>query len=167
MFGRENSVGNSNYRAGRKRSLRLESLADRQLMAADVVLGSFPVVQQSAVAYVNTTNNASDQSNATIDNFGKIRIDGTEVADRASVSVDNRGTSSTADDQLVVRVRTLGQTSENRFLRSAVTRIEFLGRGGNDKFYNYTSVRSDAYGGAGHDFLMGGSNIDYLYGNGG
>jgi Ca2+-binding RTX toxin-like protein len=45
--------------------------------------------------------------------------------------------------------------------------IVFYGQGGNDIFYNLTSLRSTAYGGLGDDILIGSSNADHLHGNDG
>jgi Ca2+-binding RTX toxin-like protein len=103
---------------------------------------------------------------------GTIRIDGTPVDDTAIVSIDNRGTATTLDDQVVVTL-TGGWTQTNRYnLYNAdgtphVTYINFLGHEGNDSFTNNTWINCSAGGGPGNDTLTGGSGDDHLFGNDG
>jgi Ca2+-binding RTX toxin-like protein len=48
-----------------------------------------------------------------------------------------------------------------------VTKIVFKGLKGHDQFTNYTTIRSDAFGGDGNDTLTGGSGNDLLQGENG
>ena len=50
------------------------------------------------------------------------------------------------------------------FSSSAVRRVRFLGRAGDDQFTNHTSIPTVAYGNQGNDKLTGGSGADRLYG---
>lgn len=54
--------------------------------------------------------------------------------------------------------------SAQYFDASLITRIDFLGYGGDDHFENQTSLPSHAFGHAGNDYLSGGSGIDRLVG---
>ena len=53
------------------------------------------------------------------------------------------------------------------FVASGVSRIFFVGLGGDDLFRNRSTVNSSAFGGAGSDQLLGGSGNDRLVGNSG
>jgi Ca2+-binding RTX toxin-like protein len=107
---------------------------------------------------------------------GVVNIYGEESDDRVTVSLDARGTSSTADDQVVVVFFHLGHSQIERYNRSQVTKLIFQGEEGTDVFLNNTSISAEAdggtgndvlRGGAGNDTLEGGAGIDKLYGNDG
>ena len=53
------------------------------------------------------------------------------------------------------------------FVASEISRIFFVGLGGDDLFHNRSTVSSTAFGGAGSDRLLGGSGNDRLIGNSG
>ena len=53
------------------------------------------------------------------------------------------------------------------FNRTSVSAVAFYGKGGNDEFYNNTSVRTYAWGDAGNDILVANSGWDKLYGGSG
>ena len=85
---------------------------------------------------------------------GEVLIGGTEQADRAVVS--QAGSTVTVTQE--------GFTTRT-FNQSEVQRVRFVGLGGDDYFENQTAIRSFAYGQAGNDRLIGGSNDDHLIGN--
>lgn len=85
-----------------------------------------------------------------------IMVGGTERAD--SVTVVQR------NETLTVSQSGFGS---RQFLASEVSRISFVGLGGDDLFHNRSSVNSSAYGGKGNDQLIGGSGNDRLIGNSG
>jgi hypothetical protein len=118
-------------------------------------------------------------------------IEGTEMADRVSVSVNTRGTSSVSDDQVVVRAMTGAETITKSFalykmqtiivpplpgvyskptVRTVpvltITGLTFRARGGNDYLENSSFLATTAYGGRGNDNFFGGSGADRLYGEG-
>jgi Ca2+-binding RTX toxin-like protein len=58
-------------------------------------------------------------------------------------------------------------TQTREYAASAVSRIEFLGGDGNDRFVNHTSKNSTAHGQRGNDVLIGGSGMGILAGQDG
>lgn len=50
------------------------------------------------------------------------------------------------------------------FTSSSVQQIKYVGKGGDDRFVNQTSIAASIYGGAGNDTLIGGSGNDYVEG---
>lgn len=92
------------------------------------------------------------------------------VAFNPSTSVLSITGDSSADSAYVMnyagnQVQVTGTGSSARYFNaSPITRIEFLGYGGNDRFENQTGIVSHAYGHAGNDYLSGGSGIDILVG---
>jgi hypothetical protein len=132
------------------RRLGLEGLEDRRMMA----VGSVTLNQTSGVLTILGSN---------------------AYADTVNVSIDGGHLLSPDDDQVVVRLQNTGPELVQKFAVgalafgvspkvSAVTKIVFQGYGGNDWFDNLTSIKSDAYGGAGLDTLLGGSNVDQFWG---
>ncbi len=84
---------------------------------------------------------------------GALMINGTNQADTVEVRMEN--------SQMVVL-----DNSEVKW-RGAPKLIFFMGRDGDDVFRNNTDKASFAYGHAGNDTLVGGSNIDRLVGGSG
>jgi Ca2+-binding RTX toxin-like protein len=100
-------------------------------------------------------------------------IEGTGGRDTATCWVDNRGTSSTIDDRLMVRliIPASGPSGALQMTRSfylrETTGVVFAGFGGDDTFFNGTAVSCWGFGGEGKDTLTGGSGIDFFAGEGG
>jgi hypothetical protein len=130
------------HRNLRNRTLQLEGLENRALMAADITLD-----QGSGVLYIEGTDTTRDT---------------------ALIRIDTQGTASLADDHVLVSLSSKADHSIGRLLgdysRDSVKSIVFNGYGGSDKFTNNTPIPSQADGGAGADILLGGSGKDQLYG---
>jgi Ca2+-binding RTX toxin-like protein len=88
---------------------------------------------------------------------GVVTIHGQESIDQASVNAAAPGTISVS----------LNGTEYEQFASATVTRVDFLGRGGNDQFANRTSTPCRAYGEEGDDALTGGSGGNILSGGAG
>lgn len=74
-----------------------------------------------------------------------------------SVAVENNGS--------FVRIRDLGSGSSWNFNSSLVSRVDFVGGAGNDRFVNYiSSLSTRAWGLGGNDYLEGYNAVDYLIG---
>lgn len=93
------------------------------------------------------------------DSNGSLAIHGSSSDDKVWVR--------TLEDDVTVTVLSQGKTISQSFNASAVTKITFNGRYGDDSFVNDTSIPSDARGGAGNDELSGGSGDDRLLGGSG
>ncbi len=122
--------------------IKFELLEDRKFMAADVV-------------FDNST--------------GTLYLEGSDASrDSAIVRIDNKGTLSQADDQVVYSLKWTAGISAGEFFgsynRAAVKSIVFNGYADNDKFNNLTSIPSAADGGAGNDILLGGFGNDVIFG---
>ena len=98
---------------------------------------------------------------------GTLHVLGTAGDDRAAVVRDNRGTATTVDDLLHVRLAHAGHGHSATFLASRVKLIVFKGYAGNDTFQNATNISSIQDGGAGNDTLVGGSAADRIFGRDG
>lgn len=175
----------------RRRSIAIESLGARELMAADMgpVL-ELPLVKntESVAAHIDTTSmstisnetnaktsasNSSSATNATALTYisnGYLYIVGTDEADgRDNVSVRSSGTQGI---EVVVQKwndnRELLGSYRDSFSRSRIPNgIRFYGYAGKDTFLNNTDLPSFASGGEGDDVLYGGSVYDSLYGDNG
>jgi len=90
---------------------------------------------------------------------GVLNINGTNQNDFAEVSHEGA--------EIVVHVGTEDQQRELRFDQSAVRVIQFRGHDGDDTFINHTALPSRAWGGRGHDTLIGGDGADRLLGGAG
>ena len=137
----------SNHRGNRRRTLRPEVLQQRQLMAADLL--NFEVDAQSGVMH----------------------IQGTDQADVVEVFVQDHGTADPLDDLVSIKATNANgiQRTSGSFQYSAdgtlrIKSLKFEGFGGDDKFTNRTTYRSEAFGGDGDDFMIGGSNVDRFFG---
>lgn len=97
-------------------------------------------------------------------------IDGSAGADVATVTADNRGTTSKYDDLLVATLTGVPTASfpqwtwVNGAWQKAITSLRFTGYAGNDVFTNKTSFPVNASGGDGDDTLTGGGGADTLSG---
>lgn len=86
------------------------------------------------------------------------------------INSDNDGDRVVASEYngfLTVTVGTGDDASRSVYGASRVDRIRFNGNGGNDWFQNNTSKPSQAFGGDGHDWLIGGSAADEFFGGDG
>ncbi|NUQ61379.1 MAG: hypothetical protein HUU20_02755 [Pirellulales bacterium] len=84
---------------------------------------------------------------------GVLKIEGTEADDQARVYE--------VGEEIVVEID--GQTAY-REQAGKIEQIVFIGRDGNDTFFNNTVIASRALGGKGNDWLLGGLGDDELYG---
>lgn len=90
---------------------------------------------------------------------------GTQVISIIADGADDQVTiAPLAGSQIQVQVAGSGQWD---FSTVFVSRVDFWGGGGNDRFENLTMVASRAFGQAGNDWLSGGSGIDVLNGGNG
>jgi Ca2+-binding RTX toxin-like protein len=113
---------------------------------------------------------------------GVVTIDGTAGDDLARVTYDDRGTPlNIRDDRLIVSLSRGGVVDDAaefdlwraewglngvRYVPN-VTRIDFRGNVGDDRFENGSAIESSAVGGPGTDSLFGGPGRDTLQGGGG
>ena len=139
---KSNKNKNRNARTNTQRHLRIESLENRQLMAAEIMLD-----QGSGILYIEGTD---------------------ATRDVASIRIYDKGTASVADDRVLVSLFSKTDQGTGRltgnFRLSAVNSIVFNGYADNDRFTNDTSIPSEADGGAGFDILLGGYGNDSIYG---
>lgn len=91
----------------------------------------------------------------TVNGYATVVIDGSNAHDVSEVQ--NLGSS----------IRVTLNDQQQIFATSAVERIRFLGRNGNDSFTNYTQISSSAYGHAGNDILRGGNGNNWIQGGAG
>ncbi|HEY6564098.1 MAG TPA: hypothetical protein VIY86_06350, partial [Pirellulaceae bacterium] len=165
MFRFSTSVNRQKPRRTRRGALGLgmENMEDRCLMAVGAIL------------FNNST--------------GVVTIDGADTyADIANVTIDTRNTLAITDDLVHVELRNTGTPLIRDFNLASyrqnplviafapdlsifnypgVTEVRFHGYGGNDTVDNKSSVRLRAYGGAGHDTILGGSAADIFLGGAG
>src|SRR5262245_1846620 len=107
---------------------------------------------------------------------GVIRIEGSNVADVATASLDIGSIFTMDDDQIVVSLTSNGQTQTARFDRywaspfghmDRVSRVAFYGLDGDDRFTSTSAVPTTAYGFDGNATLAGGHGDDALFGGSG
>jgi hypothetical protein len=104
----------------------------------------------------------------TLDSTGTIVVLGSDSTnDTVTISIDNRGTASTADDMVKVTLSNINIPQIAEFALKSVKSINVRTFGGNDYIDNQTSIIMYADGGAGNDTLLGGSGSDTLYGGAG
>jgi Ca2+-binding RTX toxin-like protein len=99
----------------------------------------------------------------------ELRITCSTGDDVVKVSIDDKGTSSIADD-MVVATRTSSIASQNLTRSIPLTSVRSIRvslSNGNNSFENDTSLRSIVTGGTGNDTMIGGSGNDSFYGYGG
>ncbi len=88
----------------------------------------------------------------TVNGFATVVINGSNGDDFSEVHHLNGGLQVTLNDL------------QQLFATSAVERIRFLGRDGDDSFTNYTEISSTGYGHAGNDDLRGGNGHNWFQG---
>ncbi len=107
---------------------------------------------------------------------GTVNIYGTDGDDKVQISQSTIQVDINTPPMVITHV-TLGQyemvdgertfvVTDSQQLFQHVNQVNFWGYGGNDEFYNGTSVPSTAHGGAGDDLLIGGNGDDTLNGDG-
>jgi hypothetical protein len=129
--------------------------ANAQLTPA--LIGKIPPVQAQMA-----------QGSITLDSTGTINVLGSDTLDdTVTISIDNRGTSSTADDMVKVTLANVFFPQTVEFSVASVKGINVKTFGGNDYVDNQTSIPMYADGGAGNDTLLGGSGCDTLFGGSG
>ncbi len=147
------------------RRLRFERLEDRRLksvtpVGVGVVLGTTaPKAPPPLPVAVGSI---------TLDSTGTINVQGTDAtADTVTITIDNRGTASTADDMVKVSLSNINLPQVVEFSVGKVKGLNVKTFGGNDFVNNQTSIVMYADGGAGNDVLLGGSGGDTLFGGSG
>ena len=108
---------------------------------------------------------------------GRIIADGSPtLPQRFAITLDNRGTASTADDLITVSIFNIGLPVQFQAQASIVKQVDITGGSGDDYIDNQTAVSTNVHagdgkntilGGNGDDFLMGGNGNDYIDGRGG
>jgi Ca2+-binding RTX toxin-like protein len=104
-------------------------------------------------------------------NNGVITVQGTSYLDQLEVTLNTKGTATTADDKVEVRLT----TPESAFIKnhyrsfgaSQLKKVVFYGRQGSDTFLNSSKADSWVLGGDGNDLLVGGDGNDFLLGQAG
>jgi Ca2+-binding RTX toxin-like protein len=138
----------SSRRRPARRALHVEGLETRELMTAGITLGS------DGIIHVEGHDDANQGETVTVRTL-------------------NNNTLSQFDDKVEVRM-TYGRKvivesfdlwkSNGRGHTPAVTRVDYNGLAGNDRFTNASSIAATADGGAGDDVLKGGSGNEVLIG---
>lgn len=139
------------------RPVYVESLEDRRVLATTSLfpIERTPTKEPAAVGGI-TLNSTSHI----------VTVLGSDAHnDNILISLNTRGTSTTADDLVSIRLRNVGSTTA-QFSVSAVERIYARVYGGDDTINNQSPVKLTAYGDAGNDLLLGGSGNDSLLGGG-
>ena len=128
-------------------SAAVESLEQRQLMAADAVLvGNLLEV---------TGTDAADS----------ILVENTFVSQPISTHTGQTGF--ILIPKVHARISNATQTIDRYFVPSSVSAISVSALGGNDTVANNTGLGMSAFGGAGSDSMTGGSAVDSMYGEAG
>jgi hypothetical protein len=139
-------------------------------MVASAVIGSTGTSAASAITAVNPVKVIGPIAKGTawLDTSGTVYVQGTDSTnDTVIISIDTRGTSSTADDMVKVVLSNSGFPVTYEFALASVKQLNVQTYGGDDYVDNQTSIPMFADGGAGNDVLLGGSGADILYGGGG
>lgn len=98
---------------------------------------------------------------------GTLTITGTGADEYAFVTMENKGTSTTADDEVVARLRTSSSNQEARFPRAGVLKLSIAVGGGDDTVRNFTSIPASINGGSGSDLIVSGEGNDTVRGGAG
>ena len=102
---------------------------------------------------------------AWLDPSGTVYVQGTDSTnDTVTISIDTKGTASTADDMVKVDISNAGLPLTYEFALASVKQLNVQTYGGDDYVDNQTSIAMFADGGAGNDVILGGSGGDILYG---
>jgi hypothetical protein len=105
---------------------------------------------------------------AWLDSSGMLYVQGTDSTnDTVIISIDTKGTASTADDMVKVVLSNSGFPLTYEFALASVKQLNVQTYGGDDYVDNQTSIVMFADGGAGNDVLLGGSGGDILFGGNG
>lgn len=148
-----------------KKNLRIESLENRKLMAADVFIS--PVYDsacatsgQCAPEYALIVEGTDRSEVITIDNVQQRRLIGFrgEGLNFEPVYIDV--------DMVQVRVtdRGTGDFVDKLFSPASFESLRIYANGGHDRVYNNTARTSQIYGGPGYDSLFGGEGRDTING---
>ncbi len=170
-----NQSTNLKRRPTQGRTLRIETLEDRRMKSAstNAVVGTTKTAAQSttvASTVLQTTPPKAMMALGSIalDSTGTLNIQGADSTnDTVIISIDNRGTASTADDLVKVTLSNLYIPQVAEFALASVKGINVKTFGGNDYVDNQTAIAMSADGGVGNDILLGGSGGDTLYGGAG
>jgi Ca2+-binding RTX toxin-like protein len=90
-----------------------------------------------------------------------------QVVIRGTTDADNVVVTSNGAGSIHVRAESPDGVVEADFLEANISSIRFDGSSGDDYFENRTSMRVEAFGGAGNDTLIGGSGNDRILGQDG
>jgi len=87
----------------------------------------------------------------------------TATGDLVLFGGDGNDTGSVTTSGTTLTANITGVASQD-FAVSDISKVIFIGLGGNDRFTNSTSIDSDLIGNAGNDVLTGGSGVDFING---
>ena len=96
-----------------------------------------------------------------------LQIVGDVLRINASNEGDNAVVRSTGENLYSVSLQSAGESHSLEFSGSQVSRIDFDGGWGNDRFENHTNIPSNASGWQGNDVLIGGTGDDFFRGGAG
>jgi Ca2+-binding RTX toxin-like protein len=103
-----------------------------------------------------------------LDASGTVYVQGTDATnDTVTISIDTKGTSSTADDMVKVVLSNVGLPVTYEFALASVKQLNVQTFAGDDYIDNQTSIPMFADGGAGNDVILGGTGSDLLFGGAG
>ena len=103
-----------------------------------------------------------------LDPSGMLYVQGTDSTnDTVTISIDTRGTASTADDMVKVVLSNVGFPLVYEFSVASVKQFNVQTFGGDDFINNQTTIAMFADGGAGNNVILGGTGDDILYGGAG
>ena len=175
FFGRDFSKRRASGRksARRTRQFSFENLEGRRLMTVNPLLGAAYGPTPPAVFSQPTSEGTITFNSST----GKITATGSATrAEHISITLDNRGTASTADDVVTVSIYNGGLPVQLSVKPSLLKEVDISFGSGDNLVDNQTSVSMNVHagngnntilGGSGDDYLMGGNGNDYIDGRGG
>ena len=175
--------------------MRFEQLEDRRMKsvspATSALIAKYEVAPPKATSVSTTSAVVASQSaagtstsapitnpvgiiaimskgTATLDATGTLYVQGTDSTnDTVTISIDTKGTASTADDMVKVVISNIGFPLTFEFPLAKVVQLNVQTFGGNDYIDDQTSIPMFADGGAGSDVILGGSGADILFGGNG
>ena len=155
------------------RQFSFENLEERRLMTISPALGA----GFGPVAPTKFGQPTSEGSITFDGSLGKMIANGSAtLPERVAITIDNRGTASTADDLVVVSIYNSGLPVQLSVLASSVKEVDITVGNGDNYIDNQTAVSMNVHtgngnntilGGSGSDYLMGGNGNDYIDGRGG
>jgi hemolysin type calcium-binding protein len=156
-------------RKNHRHTLAIEALENRQMLSVNSGADLRPVASAEPLDTSIAEAISFDR------NTGRLSLRGDDDNNNSLVSIDNRGTIDTIDDEVVASITRGNDTITMRVNQFAdgnpfgpqVHEIVFEGFGGNDTFANLTNINSLARGGAGDDHMTGGSGVDMFFGGDG